>query len=501
MDLTGNRGRKRPSGDLMLDRKPYRFGVAFAGSGLVLAVLSLMIGASVAYVAAQLTAMLATAVLIGLAPRLPFAVSLILLATVGKNFVISQWLKVLFLQPADTGMLAPVDTAWAIAFATFGFVVAAAVYARFTPKPTWTTPLSRPLAPGAIAATGWVLLVIGVICKKLFADDTARSVILSYSGDLVYASAAAFASDNYHRSNGRSIMDWRVALVISAAAFVSLGTGSKFSMLVPFVIVGLLYVALRVIPRARIVVPILAVFVVLSILVYPMVNYVRAIHGGASSIVPAIEEIMDNPGKLAEMQMIGDRMAQGWRTRLYYGHPVGILDRFTPNQVADVVSVASYTRYDLGSYLASMPASLLPQTFGFARNQTSLGQGSLETAASRQVSSGGNSANYGVIADLALHGGPLTIFLGSAGVSGLLLLIYTLAFGGERNDLWAFSWGVGMMFALADEGLASAMIGVVHGAIIEWGSILMVIVLLNWMTRVATRRAPGFYGGQRGARA
>jgi hypothetical protein len=475
----------------MFRSKSFKFAAVFAGSGLLLAVLSLMIGASVAYVAGQLSVMFAASVLIGLAPRLPFAVALVLLATVAKNFAISQWMKVLLLQPADVGMLAPVDTAWAIALATLGFALAAAIYVKFSPSETWTTPLSRSTSPGTVVASAWVLLVAGVISKKLFADDSARSVILSYAGDLVYAATAAFAYDNYRRSEGRSIMDWRVCFALVATLAASVGSGSKFAMLVPFVIVGLLHVAFSVVPRAKFVIPLLGVFVALSIVIYPMVTYVRTVHGGAASIVSAIEEIMDNPAKLTEMQEIGDRVAQGWRTRLYYGRPIGMMDRFTPNQVADVVSVASYTRYDLGSYVASAPVALLPQTFGFARNQKASGQGTLETAVRRQVSNGGNSANYGLTADLALHGGPLTIFLGSALAAGFLLLLYTIGFGGQRNNIWAFSWGIGMMFILADCGLVPSLISTVHGAIIEWGLTLLAIVFINGLGQLAARSAPG----------
>ena len=460
--------------------------VVAAGSPL-LAFLTVLVGASVGYAAAQLVAMLGFAALIRLAPRLPFAVALILITTVVKNFALSQVVKVLLWQPADVGMAAPVATIWVIAVGTWGFVMAAAVYSRVRPPETWTTQLSAPVSAETLATTGWILFVIGAISKFIFAKDTTISVIFSYSGDLVYAAAAAFAYDVWRRSNHSAAIDYRVLLVLGTTLLIALQTNSKFAVLAPFVFLFLLYLGFKIAPPLTLIAPTVALFVFLSFLIYPVVNYARAFAGGNAGIAKVVGDVIADPQHLSEIETQSERIALGWSNRLYYKQSMNILDRFTPNQVADIVSVSEYTRFDLGSYVRDAFVGLLPQSLGFQRNQLALGQARLETAVQRQAVTGGNSANYGLLADLRLHGGIMTVFFGGAAFSALIMLIYTIGFGGQRNDIWALSWGVGSMFSMADQGLGANLITMVHGAIIEWGIILAVVTYVSNSARIGRR--------------
>jgi hypothetical protein len=470
--------------------------LAVAAGSPVLAFLTVLAGASLGYAAAQLTAMIGFAALIWLAPQLPFAVALILITTVAKNFAISQVVKALLWQPADVGMAAPVATIWVIAAGTWGLVLAAAAYSRLRPPETWTTPLSAPVSAATLTTTGWVLFVGGAICKFIFSKDSTLPVIFSYSGDLIYAAAAAFAYDVWRRSNHSKILDHRVLLVLGTILLIALQTSSKFGVLAPFVLLFLLYLGFKIAPPLSLVAPVVVLFVFLSFLIYPVANYARAFSGGNAGIAKVLGDTISDPQHFSEIEMQGERISLGWNNRLYYKKTMNILDRFTPNQIADVVSVEEYTRFELAPYLRDALTGVLPQSFGFHRNQLSLGQARLETAVQRRAVNGANSANYGLFADLRLHGGLLTVFLGSAAVGALVLVIYTIGFGGQRNDIWALSWGVGGMFSIADQSLGANLIAMVHGAIIEWGIILAVVTYVSQSGRIGRtfgRRArPGY---------
>jgi len=454
-------------------------GFWLALAAVAVSMLSLATGTSVGYVAAQFVALLGFAAFVQLAPRIPFAVAFVVIATLLKNFEVSQVLKIVFWQAADTNLIAPIETAWVVSAGTWGCVAAAVAYAFLSPRITFRTPLSRPLDESLLTTAGSVFLVIGLIAKYLTVINPLGSVVFVYLSDFAYAGVAAFAWKTWRTSGGKRLFDFAGIISLILILALSLQTGSKFTILAPFAFAIALCLSFEYLPRRATMLVGVTALVAAATIIHPLITYTRA--SGSDSVksaAAALGDVISDPSRWASVTEESDRIESHWITRLYYGRPLGLVSRFTPNQIGDLVVVAPYSHLAIGSYVATSFGGLLPQTFGFARSNN-LGQSELESVVQRKTVMGQNNSNYGLMASLDIHGGLLTVFLGMAGMVAAILGLYTFGFGGERNGIWALPWAVGGMFSMADQSLAGNLILFTHGAIIEWSAMLVVLTLVR----------------------
>ena len=448
-------------------------GSAFIG------LVSLLLGASVLYVVGQFIALLGLAAFVELSPRMPFAINFVIIATLTKNFALSQMLKLLFMQSPDTDLREPIKTVFVVVAGTAGCVAAACLYAIVSPRFPKSTFLSRQLPRRATVAAGSLLVAVGLVSTIIELRFPLSSVIFHYAAGLSYAGAAAFAYNRWLSSGCRQILDWRVVAVVGSTLALSLQSDAKAAILAPFVFVGVLYLFFKVRPHFAVVVAGFSAFLMIAAVVYPVSNYLRAL-GQADSfnMGKALLEVAEAPHLLTDYNSFSDVIEEHWQTRLYYGRPAGILDRFTPNQISDLVVARQRTHLDAVDHVKSSIVALIPQQFGKSRD-ASVGEEELEGAVIGTPVQQTTSANYGLMADSFLYAGYGGSFLGMFAITGLLFLLYVVAFGSYQYSLWALPYAVGQMFTMADQGLTGCLISLVHGSIIQWGILGVIILVLR----------------------
>jgi hypothetical protein len=462
-----------------------KIGIVLAIAALAVSSLSLVIGASPDYVAAQLCALMGLAAFVAISDRIPLIVSVMVIATLAKNFAISQVIKILMWQPADLGLAAPVMTAWVVAVGTLGCLAAPAAYIMVVKPGPSRAFLAQPLPPDMLGMIGWTFAVVGLACRAIALLPQA-SVVFFYLSALSYTAVAIFALEN--RAKTGKLWDVRTLLVLGASLALGLPNQSKTAILQPFALAGVLYISFRVAPRWLVTCGTVVSFVMVIYFLHPIINHARA---HKISALDAVAELVNKPSDWDTIQTESDNIESHWTNRMYYGRPMGFITRFTPNQIADLVATQPYTDMKFGPYLSRSVQTILPQTFGFSRDSL-LGQSQLESALQRKRVLGDNFANYGLFADLFLFGGFATLFGGAAAVVGLQMLLYTLVFGRETNALLSLSYGITVIFSLADGNLSVILINFVHGAVIIWGSTALLVLFLTQSSRASsTLPAPG----------
>jgi hypothetical protein len=312
------------------------------------------------------------------------------------------------------------------------------------------------------------------------------SVVFHYVAFLTFAGAICYIV-KLRQQHPQRLFDWRSAIVLLAYGALGLGSAGRTEILAPLAFAGTMYIYFRVIPHRAVLVGFTIAIMVLVGIVSPVINYARMRAGSDGVGRVFLEElfrISDDPAELSVVQNFDDRLEQSYAGigRLYYGRQLGLADRFTPNQVDQLVSTAQYEQ--LGDdYILSGFGALSPQTFGTQR-VVAVGQWQLESARSRSHVSGENFANYGLIGTLYLYRGNLAVMVGFAIMTILMLLLLGLQFGG-KNGLFALIFVPQWMFLLADGNWSSFLISVIHGSIITGGALLAVIILAGALERFA----------------
>jgi hypothetical protein len=459
-----------------------KIGTVLAVAALIIAALSLLIGSGLSYVTAQLCALTGLAAFVAISDRIPLVVSVMVIATLAKNFAISQVIKILLWQPADVGLGAPVMTAWVMAVGTLGCLVAASAYIIVVKPAPSRALLAQPLPPDMLSLLGWTFTTIGLACRAIALFPQAN-VVFYYASALSYTGAAVFALQN--KITAGKVLDLRVLFVLGAGLLLGLPLQSKTAILLPFALIAILYISLRTVPHWLVIAGAALSFVSVVYILHPIVNHARG-HGMSS--LEAVVELAGNPSEWDTVEAESDSTEARWVNRLYYGRPMGFINRFTPNQIDDLVVIQPYSDLKFGSYLSRSLRAVLPQTFGYSR-EVQIGQSQLEGAFQRKNVLGTNFANYGLFADLFLFGGFANLFVGMVAIIGLQMILYTMVFGTETNAVLSLSYGIISIFYIADSSLASFLINMVHGAIIIWGASALILLVAAKAARASTVRS------------
>lgn len=424
----------------------------------------------------------------------------IIIAALLKNFVISQVVKVALGQPADVGLASANDTAWAIAAGALGCLTASLMlkglqsrHSRATRSHT-ASPWSN-IQEANLELVGYTLAAAGLLARIAASALPDAPVVLFYAGNLAYAGVAALVLRNYRKSEGKSIFDKTSISITIIFAALSVMKGSKDLVIAPFVFITLLYIYFGRRPTFSVIGLGLCAFLFTALVFYPMVNYARTVSPtDAKTGLAMAMQTVSSPGGWTTLNERSDGLEAKWANRLYYGRPMGMINRFTPNQVADVVNVASYASLDAKPQIRAAIGQLLPQTFGFDRDNTSA-TSAIESVVKREYNKGENNANYGLIANFYLFGGAAPTFVGMFCIAMLIGLVEAAWFSGGRYAFWALPLVPGLLFSVADKNIASFLVNFIHGTTITIGlTILLSLPFVYFSKKVSrpVKRAPSF---------
>lgn len=422
-----------------------------------------------------------------------FIVFLILASTVAKNFLVSQPIKLFLLQPADSFLLMPDETAAAILVAMLGALLAAFLWKNTAARFAFPGVMPVPESRQALQYAGYIFLVIGFAGLFLSVIVKTESVVSVYLSKLVFSSTIAFIILKYRETAGERIFSPLSAFPLVMLILLGFGGASKGGFLMPIAFVGAIYIYFQKLPPKAAILGFLLVGIITVSFLHPVINYVRRVAPPGQTASVLVEVIADaalDPAKLEYIKSVSDQIEGAWKDRLYYGGPMGFLNRFSPSQI-DVL-VSSFQNTQLGmSYVISSIGAVVPQTFG-AKRQVGVGQSDIESTITRRETLGTNNANYGIVGILYSIGGYPGIFIGMFAIVSLLLSSFYFMFG-ARNSVWAFAFFPHLMFSLADGTLATLLIFIVHGFVIMGGTMFIVFAIIR--TLFGTKRVTSFDRG------
>lgn len=470
------------------------------GASLLLAVLlgitfllTLILGTDPSYAAAQVIIFSIFAAYILTMKTGYTLLNSLVLANLLKIFVISQVVKVFLGQAADIGIASPNETAWAIAAGALGCLLASWLLGVFRNRQRATSK-SRAISPWAfiehsdLEIIGYALAIAGLLSRVAASSLPDAPVFLFYAGNLTYVGVAALILNNQRKSGGKVVFDRVTTAIIIAFAAISVMKGSKQLVVSPFVFVAIIYIYFGRMPKTSTIALGALAFLFTAVVLYPTINYARLI--SPTNPTAGLAMAMQTAGNLDGWKTLSERsdgLEAKWANRLYFGRPMGMINRFTPNQIADVVNVASYTSIDAKPQVLSAIGQLLPQTFGFERNNNSASS-AIESAVRREYNTGENNANYGLIANFYLFGGLVPTFVGMFTICMLIGLIEIAWFSAGRYGFWALPLVPDLLFSIADKNIASFLVTFVHGTTI---TILLALLISFAVSSLANNRSRG----------
>lgn len=445
------------------------------GVSLATALFQLSLGTGLPFVVVSLAIFLLLPVPFRILRASDSAGCFLFIATMGKLFIVSQWIKILLLQPADTHLAEPVETALALLVGLAAFAVAAAML--YPVLPSLRVRVLRPSDdPEFLVRFGWFVFGLSLLgfAMRLWlsvgsveADEapTGRGrVVWSYLGHLMPLAVAVFTARRIILSPGRRPIDLPVAFVILACCVAGLMTNTR-----TFMVSGLLAFAVTYLCYGGGIRPVHLLFlvaggIVMQFYIFPVVDAQR----GLSPSLPLLDYLTET---LRIVAAVFDREtweasyerdwligAESFVTRLYYGSPFGLLERFTPNQVDEVVAYVvdtgtfgvEYVLYPFSRLLPNLATAMLDWERPLS------GAELLQTT----IFSTDNfsSPNYGLFAELYAYVGLSGVLLAGAPVLFAYLLALHLVYGGFRNNYLAAFCISTYLFTIADMDMGS-MVG------------------------------------------
>lgn len=474
---------------------------------LLIAMFSAATGTSGVFVLLQaaifLAALAAWKVLKPLSPL----VALVVMLTLAKNFLISQPLKILFWQAADSNLMEPAATAAAILAAACGAIAAGVFWALAVRPLRLNGMLERSLEQVDLGAAAKVLIGAGLASRFLWCVLHAPLAVFAYGSFLVFF-GVVLRIRLVRQQHPERIFDRFSALALAAFSLMGFAQGSRTEiMLALFGFLPAIYLGLRRWPDRRLLLAGMIVLIPLVSIISPVVDYSRRMGAGTynhpdfalvgSEFMQTMGDLIADPAHtLNDVYAYDAQMSQSDKIsrRVYYGDPKGLLDRFTPSQIDDLVAVGVYQRMPLSHVLSYVKA--LAPTFGAGRDNT-VGQLELESAVARldaQRSATGTQvsfANFGLAGVFFYMGGLAGVFFGFLATTAVLFALSGWLFG-ARNPLLALAWFPIWMTALADGNLMNLLVTTVHVTIVVAGSVILVFVgsqMYGW-----GRRRPVAYG-------
>lgn len=452
----------------------------------------LALGTSLFYAFTSLAIFLLSPLVIRLNGGVSSMGSLLFIASYTKLFFVSQWLKILLGQPADTYLQAPEQTVFVLLLGVGVFMLAGTVVQLLFRGSSHSSIISqdpRFLSRLAIVVVGLTLLsIIGRYLAGLSRagegeyEEGQGLVILMYMASLMPLAVAALTARCAILSDGHHFIDRWVMLVLILTVFQGFWENVRLIMLAGIVAFGATYIAYGGIIRFRHVVMLGLAGIVMQVLVFPLIDIQRGIERGLGTTgflqetLNIMSDLLD-PDSRAQREEGLENLYYSWDTRLYYGEPLGFLDRFAPSPldeavayVEDVGTVGSEAFFD--QFLYAIPNVIL-RLFDIERPVR--GGEVLET----HILGTFTNMNYGVFAEIYTYFGPLWFLPVNMVVLFIYLLGLRLLYGpGQRNYFVPFGFST-LYFTYCNSDIADIGPQVTIQAVMNLLILVGVSVLMN----------------------
>ena len=398
----------------------------FAGPptiGALIALVSLSFGASPVYVTVQVGLfLLLTPLFLMLRGNDP-STPIVLIASFFKTFYISQVVCALLLYAPDAHLSEPVLTAICLAVGLIagmlGISFAGLVAASWvTTKPV----IAMAMTPNRLNQLGYVSGIVGLIAQAAWTYNVTHTAVgtatytgtnfavISFLTPLTILSLCCYAASRLIETRGRSLFSVPFVIVLALYLVAIAPLASKNEPLTPLVAVTVTAVMFRWKPGP---VPILVaagLLMFVATFLFPVINYARMTASAerqptAVVFAEVVPQALLDSGKRAEIESLSRDLELGASLN-FYDHPLGFLDRFTPAKTDRLVASAQYVEPVGPGVFKNALISVLPQSLGFKRDQTSA-QVRMETGLTRKRTERNEVSweNIGYVGDGYFDGG------------------------------------------------------------------------------------------------
>lgn len=392
--------------------------------------------------------------------------------TVGKLFIVSQWIKIILGQPADTHLAEPTETALTLLLGLLAFTVAAALLSQTLPSLRLRV-LKPSDDPGFLGRFGWftfALSCLGFLVHRWLTQGledvpAGRGLVFwNYLMLMMPMSTAALTARCLLRSSGRHRIDLPVILTILSCFLIGLLGNSRSFMLgglLTFVITQVCYGA-----RARYshLLLLVAGSFVMQRYLFPIVDAQRSLPRDLSIteyFQRTFQIVIDIFDYTTWQNNYGHTLFDtyiSFFTRLYYGDPFGFLDRFTPSQLDESVSFFADTE-KLGAIYIFYPITrVIPNIIFKILEWEKPIFGGIILQSSIFPDSEYSNPNYGVFAELYAYSGNYGVFFAGAIFIFIFLMALHVLYGGFRNNYLAAFCTSSYLFVIADTDMGE-MVG------------------------------------------
>ncbi|WP_413206942.1 hypothetical protein [Rhodospirillum sp. A1_3_36] len=390
-------------------------------------------------------------------------------ATFIKLFIVSQWLKVAFLQAADTNLEEP--------FLTVVFLLQGLVGLWVAVFPLWVLtgrrggvfkPSQNPTFLFQLALFSIALCLFSIVARSYLNIDRygdAESldgrgfVLFSFLGQMGALAVAAFSVRVHILSGGRRFVDRYVVAMLIFGFFHGIWENQRTLMLAGFVALAATYLSYGGRVKKGHVALVLLAAAFMQVIVFPVIDIQRSfLKSRSPTALQTLESTADvasnmlNSSEREEYDDSLDRLYRSWYTRLYYGEPRGFLDRFAPNPFGEAIEhYKNLAPVGVSHFVGQMSygvPNLILKPLGIERPIRST------TMMEADIFQSATNMNYGVFADLYASLGGDYFFLGCIIVSVLYFASLHLIYGGFRNNYFAAFGFSTSYFVFADSDFA-----------------------------------------------
>lgn len=477
---------------------------AWRAVSVLTCLLQLALGTSPVFAFLSLTIFLLTPVVIRMNGGIGSMGSLLFVASYGKLFFIAQWLKILMGQSADSHLQAPVETAFVLFMGVLVFMAAGlAIRALFGRSSGLITLPQDPRFLSWLASVAVMLTLFSIVARHLAGLSRAGAadyeegrglVLLLYLANLLPLAVAAMTARRAILSGGRSFVDPWVVTMLGFTVLQGFWENVRLIMLSGGIAFVTTFLAYGGVIRLKHVLPVAALAVAMQFVIFPLIDLQRGIERGLGiggflqETFSIASDLFSSSGRSLQEEQLNN-IYYSWDTRLYYGEPLGFLDRFSPSPLDEVIAyVQDMGNFGgetfLGQFLYAIPNVLL-QLLGIER--PARGGEILETSILHSFT----NMNYGVFAETyAYFGGflfiPINLIVLFLYLSGLRLI-----YGGGRNNYFlAFGFST-LYFTFCNSDIADIGPQVTIQAVMNLLILIAVILAMGLMGRRPLRTEAG----------
>lgn len=416
--------------------------------------------------------------------------SLVFIATFLKLFIISQWLKILYLQPANTHLQAPQETVFIILLGLLAFGMAGPAVAVLVRGRGGLVKIPQdPVFLAWLAVAAAILAFIGIIARYLLGYDRIGEeeyvhgqghVLFMYLDGFFPLAVAALTARAALLSGGRRFLDGFVIAALVFTVFQGFWENVRTAMVgggVAFLVTYWVYGG--IFSKRHIFGLIICTFI-MQWLVFPLIDIQRGLPRNLSATefisetLRIANDLTDQKSRFGYDEQL-ENTYLSWDTRLYYGDPTGFFDRFAPNALDEVVAhferTAPFGIDALMEQIAYFIPNMLLGSLGLERPVR--GGDQIEAAVLGTLS----NMNYGMFAEVYAFVGE-NMFLP---VCSFIIFIYVTAlhfiYGGLRQNYFLAFMISSSFFTVAGSDLAEMQseIG------LRGGLHLAVFLAVRWM--------------------